>query len=96
MIAVHTTDWNAPKNRLRRNEHKGRPLRLVAGSWLADLVSLKKAITLCRGCMNKFDHNAHHYTPRTITPSHPMVVSDCDGCRAKYVMCKLYRHEEIR
>lgn len=74
----------------------GRPSGLPRGSWISDLVSLKKAITLCQHCMPKFDHKANHYSPRTITPSHPFVTAECDGCGSAFARCKLYRHEEVR
>lgn len=94
--AVHTTNWNTRANRLRVAQAKGRPSGLARGSWIADLVALKKAITLCMHCMPKFDHKANHYSPRTITPSHPFVTAECDGCGSPFARCKLYRHEEVR
>ena len=95
--AVHTTNWNTPANRMRRVANPGKPSGLTRGAWVADLAALGKAIMLCTlTCQSKWNAKAHRYTPRTIVRTHPFIISDCDGCGAIHVPCKLYRHEEVR
>ena len=68
----------------------------LPGSYIADLVSLGKAICLCGHCEYKFDFKGNGYKPRVLGlthprfgPQNPYVISGCDGCK-NIAMCQLF------
>lgn len=81
-----------PAARLAALEDRGRPMRRVAGGYVADLAGLRKSIVLCAMCTHKFNPNAHHYRKET---DFPQVTGRCDGCKAHDIRCTLYVAEEI-
>jgi len=62
---------------LLQNQDPGKPARILAGSYVSDLVSLKKCLSLCLLCLHKFDAKAHNYVTRA---SLPRAHGTCDGC----------------
>lgn len=67
----------APRDRLKFGIVPG-PRRQSAGSYVLDRVDLKKAVTLCRSCLPKFDARRYQYaTKRNL----PRVRGRCDGCQ---------------
>lgn len=75
---------------LKRFESPGRPVRRVAGGWIDDLVSLRKAITLCFACARKFDPEAGRYH-KIWHAGMNYVIARCDGCREPRMKCNLYQ-----
>lgn len=59
---------------------KGAPSGRLAGGWLDDLATLKKAIVLCHRCVKKFNYKAYGYKRSRILAWDPFVLGDCDGC----------------
>ena len=81
-----------PEDRLRMSEAKGRPLRVVSGSWISDLVTLGKAILLCDHCAHKFNYKeAGYVVVRQVVPGYNYVISKCDGCKSNPVQCTLHQ-----
>lgn len=87
-------DWKTPANRLRAAAARGRPSGLLRGSWIADLVALKKAVTLCAACVPKWNARANGYEQRDVVPGHTHAVGECDGCNAKFARCAMYLPKE--
>ena len=69
-----------------------RPFGKPEGSWVADLVDLKKAIVLCQNCKHKFDHEASKYY---MDRKFPYVLGTCAGCRSIAYQGRLYIHESL-
>jgi len=87
-------DWRTPANRLKAAESRGRPRGLLRGSWIADLVSLKKAVTLCAMCQPKFDARRNGYEQRDVMPGHRHAIGECDGCASTHAVCAMYLPRE--
>jgi hypothetical protein len=66
------------KAKLKSAEDPGRKIGKPKGSYLDDLVSLRKSIVFCVGCERKFDHRRHKYSKPTGVPYWQ---GDCDVCR---------------
>lgn len=72
-------------------EDQGRTARTLAGSHIADLVSLKKTILLCSACSPKFNSARNGYvTNRTM----PLCVAKCDGCKEPGSDRHVYLHHQ--
>ncbi len=69
------------------NKTKGR----TAGSWVHDLCSLRKVITLCPGCTHKFNPGRLGYIREK---EFPVVQATCDGCSTFDQRCVAYFFEE--
>lgn len=67
----------------------GRRIGKPAGSYIADLVALKKAIVLCGLCVHKFDAKRNHY----FHEKSMRVQGNCDGCRRFSPQANLCVHE---
>ncbi|MGE0289523.1 MAG: hypothetical protein AB7I42_26040 [Bradyrhizobium sp.] len=87
-------DWKTPANRLLAAAHRGRPTGLLRGSWIADLVSLKKAVTLCGMCVPKWNPRANGYERKMVTPIHDHAIGECDGCNQKFAKCAMFLPRE--
>ena len=73
----------------------GRPkFAKVAGSWITDNTALKKTITLCPLCVNKFNPRRYGYVKWDHPILGPFTVADCMDCRSKDPRCSMYIHEE--
>lgn len=76
---VLTLDKNkTPRQRASDFRAPLRNGRRVAGGWIADMVSLKRAIALCQLCRPKFDAPYHGYITK---PQMRFVRGKCDGCQ---------------
>lgn len=91
---MNRNQLEAAEKRARPFAARGRPVRTLPGSHVADLVSLGKAVVLCVHCESKFAHNRHGYERRTVVPSADYVIGDCDGCRNRNARCTLYLKRE--
>jgi len=82
-----------PKPAVQPVEHPGKKPGAVTGSWIHDLVALRKAIILCWRCQPKFDHKrARYYKDERF----PHVIGRCDGCKEHMNhSTKLYIHESF-
>lgn len=63
----------------------------TAGSWVHDLCSLRKVITLCSFCQHKFNPGRLHYKREK---EFPIVMANCDGCSVFDPRCAAYFYEE--
>lgn len=59
---------------------RGAPRKMLAGSWIADLAALGKAIVLCNMCERKFNPRSVGYASKQLWPGATFVIGDCDGC----------------
>lgn len=87
-------NWNTPENRLKAAEGAGKPVRLVAGSWIADLAALGKAVMLCVGkCSRRWNAAAYGYERCNPGMDSRTANGQCDGCgdgRQWPVPCNMY------
>lgn len=67
-----------PQRRLAAGVAKGRGKGRLAGGHVLDRADLRKAITLCRDCIQKFNQAAAGYVTKT---NLPFVQGRCDGCQ---------------
>jgi hypothetical protein len=67
--------------------------RRLAGGFIADLVALGKAITLCSFCEHKFAARRHGYSRKSLWPGQTWVTGPCDGCRNPLTRCTLFIKE---
>jgi hypothetical protein len=74
-------------------EHKGRKKTLGHGSYISDLVALKKAIVLCWKCRRKFNEKTSHYMKHHAIPF--VRNSRCDACKQLSMQAELFIHEEM-
>ncbi|MGE0372995.1 MAG: hypothetical protein AB7Q01_14090 [Gammaproteobacteria bacterium] len=93
-MAAILRDWSTTGNRLRAAFARGKPPTLTAGSWLADLAALRKCITLCRLCRNRWNAKTNGYEQREAVPGHAELIGECDGCKARATMCATYFPKE--
>ena len=93
MAHVHR-NWNTPVNLVKSAEAAGKPVRLVAGSWIADLCALRKAVMLCEGkCTRRWNAEAYGYERVKPCMNHTTANGQCDGCgdgRLWPVACAMY------
>lgn len=83
-------DWS-PQDIEKSMEAKGKPKKLVAGSWIHDLCALKKVITLCPLCTHKFNPGRLGYIKEKVFT---VVQAKCDGCDTFDPRCTAYFWEE--
>jgi hypothetical protein len=67
-----------PWQRVMAGRSPGRRTKRLPGGHIADRAALRKAITLCRDCLPKFNANAVEYVTK---PNLPFVRGRCDGCQ---------------
>jgi hypothetical protein len=94
-VIIHSeSHFGTTAEKLRYARSTGRRPGSVAGSHIADMVSLGRSITLCSdGCKHKFDAERHGYHEARRFPFHGGVISNCDGCRAKMAPCAMFVRE---
>ena len=90
---VHTTDWAKPRNGAAAAQSRGKHSRLSRGAWLADLVALRKVVTLCFKCTARWSAKANHYHPFEAIPGWGTCVAECDGCRNESI-CTAFKAQE--
>ncbi len=76
VIHSEKTYWT-PQRRLMSGTARGRRPGRLPGGHIADLVDLKKAITLCGNCQPKFNAVKSGYVTKL---NLPVVQGRCDGC----------------
>lgn len=73
-------------------EHPGRPMGRPVGTWVDDLVQLRKTLVFCELCQHRFsERNASYYKD---TRYGNCVHSKCDGCKEHTARGRLYLPEE--
>ena len=70
-------DWGI-QDVLKSQEDPGRKKGKPSGSYIDDLVSLKKAVILCDGCLHKFNAERSGYKKPS---KYSVVRAKCDDCR---------------
>lgn len=92
MAAVIKGKWTARQYEPHAR-HRGRAAGTTAGSWVDDLVSLKKAICLCDTCKRNFNPAASGYKRVQAVPGYNYVKGQCDGCKQQ-LDCNVYLPKE--
>lgn len=84
-----------PRQEARRamgaSEDRGRPGGRIPGGWLTDQAEAKKFLTLCDGCVGKFNPKKYGYE-RWHQPFYRWSIARCLGCNANYVKCQNFVH----
>ena len=85
-----------PRQQARRElasvEDRGRPTGRVPGGWLTDQAELKKFLTLCDGCVGKFNPKKYGYE-RWQQPFYRWSIARCLGCQTNQVVkCQNFVH----
>ena len=75
-LAQRAQVYHQKQRRLASVVSRGRRIGKPHGSYIADLVSLRKWITLCQKCAHKFDARANRYFPEVNIPANVI----CDAC----------------
>ena len=83
-------NWT-PQMKLKDSQVKG-PRGQTAGSYVMDRADLKKALTLCPGCVQKFDIKGAGYTTKK---NLPFVRGRCDGCQTYVDRGHLLVHQSL-
>lgn len=86
--ALHLKPWTDQRLTLAA-ESTGKKSGTTAGSYIADLVSLKKAILLCPACLPKFGAAQNGYVTQSRMP---MCGGRCDGCKDNGMDRRLFLH----
>lgn len=86
--ALHLKPWTEQRI-ARESEDPGRSARTLAGSHIADLAALKKAIILCDGCARKQGAAPNGYVTNSRIP---FCGGKCDGCREIGMDRRLFIH----
>lgn len=91
MVAILKYSNPTRLQRALLSEDRGMNSGRLRGGYVADLVALKKAVTLCTDsvapCWKKFNAKAENYVvSRTI----PMVRGKCDGCGQYSNLARMY------
>lgn len=90
-IILIKKDWNK-QNFLADQEVGGKKKGRTAGSWVDELASMKKVITLCPLCTNKFNPAKVGFKREKDIP---YCQATCDGCSVKNEpKCSWYIYEE--
>ncbi len=82
--------WKEPRNNLKSKKAPKRNIRVPPGAYIADLVGLGKAITLCRKCQPKFNVAGSGYTKYKEVTDVDYCYSTCQGCREGIVECNTF------
>jgi len=78
---------------LDAHEAGGRKRGRTAGSWVDELASQKKVITLCPLCTNKFNPAKVGFKKEK---EFPYCTATCDGCSVKNdPKCSMYIYDEL-
>ena len=84
VLHFHNAD---ARQRTAYSAHAGRRPGRTAGSWVTDLAELGKAIQLCGSCRPAFNAARYGYEAAARPPLRDGVWSNCDGCKARHVLC---------
>lgn len=90
---IHSeTDYWTPRKRLFAGQSPGRRPGRLPGGHIADRAALRKAITLCRDCVGKFNAASVGYVTKS---NLPFVQGRCDGCSQFTPMGHLLVHHTL-
>jgi len=85
------------KDLLKASISPGKPLGRVTGGWIADMIGLRKSLTLCeKTCTRRFKPRSEGYDGPIEIAGYQYVYSTCDGCRETAVKCHLFEPSERR
>lgn len=84
-------DWTVQQV-LDAHEAGGRKRGRTAGSWVDEIASQKKVITLCPECTYKFNPAKVNYRKEK---EFPYSIATCDGCSAKNQQCSVYIYDAL-
>ena len=77
---------------LKASEDPGRPRRQLGGTYIGDMIALKKALQFCATCSRKFEPaKAGYISKRNI----PFVRGKCDGCGDHHDRMRLLVHHTL-
>ena len=85
-------DYWTPVRRLWAGMSRGRRRGRLPGGHIDDRAALRKAISLCRSCLPKFNRRAYDYTTK---PDLPFVRGRCDGCSQLGQHRRLFVHRSL-
>lgn len=88
--ALHLNPWTDQRLVLD-DESTGKKSGQTAGTYIADLVSLKKTVMLCDNCAPKFDAKRNGYAT---SPNIPHCIGKCDGCKEMGMERHLFLHQQ--
>jgi hypothetical protein len=77
---------------LDAHEEGGRKRGRTAGSWVDEIASQKKVITLCPECTPKFNPGKVGYRKEK---EFPVCQAKCDGCSTQDNRCSMYIYGEL-
>ncbi len=77
---------------LDAHEAGGRKRGRTAGSWVDEIASQKKVITLCPECTPKFNPAKVGYRKEK---EFPVCQAKCDGCSTQDNRCSMYIYDEL-
>lgn len=90
MAHLHLKPWTTQRLAMA-DLHTGKKSGQMAGTYISDLVTLRKAISLCVDCLPKFNAARNGYvTCKNI----PMVGGRCDGCKEDGMERRLFLHHQ--
>lgn len=90
MAALHLNPWT-DQRLVADDESTGKKSGQLAGSYIADLVSLRKAVMFCPTCLPKFDSRKAEYVT---DPAIPHCIGKCDGCKDMGIERRLFLHHQ--
>ena len=76
---------------MKRVETQGKHVGRTSGSYVLDLVDLKKTVVLCDLCRRKFNARAYRYVQHYTIPR---VQGQCDACK-RIGINDMYVHESF-
>ena len=77
---------------LDAHEAGGRKRGRTAGSWVDEIATQKKVITLCPDCTPKFNPARVGYRKEK---EFPVCQAKCDGCSTQDNRCSMYIYDEL-
>lgn len=93
MVMLYLPKNFGPMDHLKAAEAVGRKSGKPVGSYIGDLVDLKKTILLCDSCCKGFNPEANHYIQHKAIAK---VRGKCDACREFSNTCNCYSPDPSR
>jgi len=91
-MQVLVTKQHTYASLLKDHEAGGRKRGRTAGSWVDEVASQKKVITLCPECTGKFNPAKVHYRKEK---EFPVCQAKCDGCSTFDTRCSWYIYDDL-
>ena len=89
---LKSREFWTPQRLLWAGRSPGRRPGRLPGGHIADRVALRKAVTLCRDCLPKFNRRNTGYVTK---PNLPFVQGRCDGCQQFTPRGHLFVHHTV-